>query len=348
MLVMILKMAAMTYPLLGRFGFFLNAPLAVIVDEKSGFRQVSGHLFGFGKNVVNSLSVSPKEIEKQIQNSEYGLSIFTYDDNRYTKNNLEMILSSCAMIGGNISEQRMAVVVFSAGIPYKYEDMFAGHIYIKSVAPLEKNGFNICPELLRNIIEKILDKMDEIKYELEHFFPVEENEFQVLQAAGSILKLILKYENMDNSERKRYGEMLDSTLDMMREKWEGISNQEEFVSDFISHLYAGKGQLFFVQERKQNSGKAIGNLERIVFYDELYYYMQNDLLEKICEPILNGLGINYAKHQLFEGGLLVGKNHSSTFGTVQISLFDERGEKIRKRYFKLLRNMIDQEEDMTF
>ena len=69
-----------------------------------------------------------------------------------------------------------------------------------------------------------------------------------------------------------------------------------------------------------------------------------ELLEKICEPITNGFGINYVKYQLLEGGLLVGKADSSTYETTQIWVYDEYGKEIRKRCYKLCREKIDQED----
>lgn len=350
---MLLKTTTMVYPLLNNFGISLHAPIAVIVDKESGRRQVLEHLLGFEKDIANSLSACPKEIRKQIQNSKYGFSVFTYDEQRYTKanryvaDNLEMVRSLCARIGGDISEQRMAVVLFSPVVPIKYEDIFAGYIHIRNVLLLHGRDSANCPELLKNMINRVLDKEDEIKYEIEHFCPDEDDRFQVLWAAGTVLRVILKYENMGDKERERYGEMINSALDMMRSRWKDTSDPEEFVSDFISRLHAAKGELFSVQNRRQTGSKEIGSLDWMILYDRQYYYISKELLEKICEPITNGFGINYVKYQLFEGGLLVGKADSSTYETKQIWVYDEHGKEIRKRCYKLCREKIDQEEDLT-
>lgn len=347
MSMMLLKTTTMMYPLLNRFGISLYAPVAVIVDEECGLRKVSEHLFGFGKGVVKPLTESPKNIEKQTQNPEYGLSIFRCDRDRYTKDNLETIRSSCAQIGGDISEQKVAVVLFSPCVPRKCEDIFAGYVYIKTAKSLMgKDSFNNL-ELLKNLIEKVLDKMEEIQYDIRFLCPDGEDGFQVFWAAGAVLRVILKYENMDDCERERYRKMINSALDMMRDRWENASDPEEFVSECISRIHDTRDRLFFIQSRKQNKNGAIGSLERIVLYDRGYYYISHDLFEEICEPITNGFGINYVKYQLFEGGLLVGKEDSSTYETKQIWVYDECGKKIRKRYYKLFREMIDQEEDLT-
>lgn len=76
----------------------------------------------------------------------------------------------------------------------------------------------------------------------------------------------------------------------------------------------------------------------------MFSVRSKELLEKICEPITNGFGINYIKYQLFEGGLLVGKADSSTYETKQIWVYDEHGKEIRKRCYKLCREKIDQED----
>lgn len=346
--VMLLGVTAAIYPLLGEFGIYLDAPLAVIVEEESWITEVAKVVLGFAECEVMSLAEKPKKVCKKIEKDEYGITVFRLIDGRHTKDNLETVRSDCAGIRGNISERRLAIVLVQETLSCEYRDDFSGYVYIKGKLPYKNISQEKWRDFLKELIKMILQNANKIRYEIRNLPPVEEDGLRVFYAAYAVILMLLKYENMENGEYKRYTEMLLKNIREIAERWKEIDDPQEYAGEFIRLLDDVADRLFPMEERWHISGEAEKRREKTILYDEKYYYIPHSLFEEICRPITDRRRINYVKRQLCEAGILDSTDVSRMYGTLQVETTNVYGAKIRRRYVRLFRNRVDREVELSF
>lgn len=347
MSMMLLETTTTVYPLLTRFGHSFHAPLAVVVDDESRFGPLTEHLCGFGMASAVSLNSTPKKIEQKLEKPEYGRSVFLFKNGRYIKDNLETVESQCSQVSEKIDDQRMVIVLGLGSNLYKYMGRFAGYIYIKNASCLRKNNSDSCRKFQRFLIEKTIGKMDEIKYDIDHFCQEECDGFQIIWAAGALLKVILKYEIPDRMELARYEERINSALDMMYERWQDPEDPEEYISHLLRLMDEAEAWLPPMKEWKYTGSVMEEELEKVVFYDKRYYYISTDLFGKIWRPLLGQMSINHVKDMLCEAGVLDRTDASRTYNTAQKQIAGAHGAKKRKRFIMLVREKLDGERELS-
>lgn len=349
MTVILLGITAAMYPLLGEEGIYLDAPLAVIVEEESQIMGIAKIVSGFAEMEVLSLNDKPKKVKTKIEHVEYGIAIFNFIEGRYTKDNLEIICSDCANIEANINNRKLVVVLAEGGISYEHRENFSGYLYIKAKLPLTGISQEENTRFLKKLIKMILENEKVIRYEIGKIPPIEEDGLAVFYAACVVLLVLLEFEKIGDDGYKKYMEIFLRIFGEIKDSWQQTDDPEEYAEFFFRLLDEAVGWLPPMEERGHISGETAKKWEQIPLYDEKYYYISQSLFEEICRPFTSQVSIKHVKRQLAAAGVLAADMGGlRIYGTAQVETTNVYGARIRKRYVRLCRNKVDKEGELSF
>lgn len=346
MVVLILQVARVVYPMLASRGIALEAPIAILVQDKLQLRSIMEILNIFGEPKVKSLTVPPKEFVRSISQDNYGLVLIKFAEGRYTDENLQAIVDKCAE-SDNDQMPVLFAVLSVGGITGSYADYFSGFIYLQSKEYFEIT--DVGELVIRHVISMIVDTQSYQQYQIQNYLGIiEESELAIFLIAAEYLKDFIRIQHYNRYETDDLERKIDSALESISSEWSCPDNLGNYVEAFRKLLVDATAWLPpHICETTALEGIDIERIDQTIFYDDKYYYIKHSDFCDICKPLTYQISINYLKAQLVAAGVLSSEGGNRNYRTIVIDLVTVYGYIIKKRMIKVRRSCIDRDGEPT-
>lgn len=338
---LLLLLLTTTYPLLAELGFKILSPVCVLVESERIMLKLAEIITGFAETHMLTLSEQPGKVEEYLRSSRYGILLFRFAAGRYTRQNMEAILSDCQSLGRPINEETIKVIVSMGSIPKDYADLVEGVIFIKS----NEKGINIgkaqVKEFLYPWIKFCLGHIPEIK-KAGRKWSLHNQSGCCLQLTAEILLCFLQTEDhLSEDEEQRLTLELQAHMKQIEEEWQNAEEPEAYAKAFQRELYASSKLFLKALDREHLEGNDIPDIEESLLFDERFYYLKNDKFEELCKTLNENVGFSYVKCQLANAGVIVCGGGDRKYFTQQTELVTVYGGIIQRRLVKIYRSKID-------
>lgn len=323
------------YPLVAEWGFTLSAPVAVVVADEEDLVLFQN------KNPVEVIPISnpPGSVTRYLKCAEYNVRTFKYSAGRYAKENLQQIQEFSNHVVTDISAQTLFVILH-VGFVQKPE-MYAGILYLNSTLKKLKQGKHMAALFSRErFIRFLIENEDLLMQEVTTGCSgnLDQNE-KVLNAILCVLENYWK--RMFSTEAKeRILPCFHRVAEKMKKLWLPVASAETYVTAFVKAAYEITDVLQCVP-RTEVPPELEQNLDQMILFDDLAYYVPINYLDKICERLSNGEGTAFIKGQLCEAGLLEREGRGRTYYTKMTEILIGN-HVVRRRYAKIRREKMDQ------
>lgn len=311
-ILLVLKLLALCYPVLQSWGFSIEIPIVVILQNGS-FTDCVRQFAIFQECVITSLDAKGRLYE--CMRKVFSEPILVHYDNTFKAQTMIQRLDTIVKAGyiGSKKALGLPIIVAEDMIP---KDVLSDAFYIYYDASIES-------DLSYNLIKPDVFNLPVIKQIMETRASALYGNQKALVAAACFA-----YSQCKNDSDVEY---LVNIVDSLTEKNNQMTDFAGIAEIFISGLYDWRAKIRQgdVLCELPNVPHSIENeLDKYIFYDSRFVYLSNNLFQEIVAPFKNLWGINTLKKALSEDGLLVcgtGKTYMS-----KMNIWSERG--IPKRY----------------
>ncbi len=346
MRMLILAGMVMIYPVLANNGIKMHGPLALCADREDAFSDLL-RILGWGKEVETLLiSEPPKKLEKAISESRQGRVILSYANGRYTAENLEMICNQMLRKGGDVSLEKICVVLFY-GMPVKAE-IFAGVTYVKEISEDRDGQIEKIQKFLKELIQFLIKNENLVVTEINEKLMEKRigGETEVLWAAIFALEASA-LRSMTESAVIPFRKSLFELGEKMEEDWFSVGDPEIYAKAFCRCLYHCQKKLPKMLCRERVMGSEVQYLKEAAFFDDDFYYFPVNVIEEICQKIAPGESQLYVKSQLAEAALLVCEGQLTKHYTKMTGIITVYGKVFRIRRVKIRRKKMENSQELT-
>lgn len=321
------------YPLVAEWGFILPSPVAVVVADEEDLVLFQN------KNPVEVIPTSnpPGSVTRYLKCAEYNVRIFRYSAGRYTKENLQQIQEFSNHVVTDISKQTLFVILH-VGLVQKPE-MYAGILYLNKKKL--KRGKHMDALFRRErFIRFLIENEDLLMQEVTTGCSgnLDQNE-KVLDAILCVLENYWK-RMFSTEDQEKILPCFHRVAEKMKKLWLPVTSAETYVTAFVKAAYEITDVLPCVPRTEAPPGQE-QNLDQMILFDDLAYYVPINYLDKICEQLSNGEGTAFIKGQLCEAGLLEREGRGRTYYTKMTEILIGN-RVVRRRYAKIRREKMDQ------
>lgn len=321
-------------------GLELDAVLVVVADDSRTANRFKKKLRDANAVVINKLN------QRKIRPYNFQAGLYLY--RKYDKE--EDVLDF-------INQEDFLPVVLAVGI---VPEFLLSQCYVFHLDQTNFNGefleesFHLFREFVIeniNLVQKEINELETSKVLQSYkrnteFFLL----FKILIAVGVVWKSFLRKYNTEITMESWY-------VDYIRLTEEAVANFERFeagydVSDTvvrIIHAYIRKESELCFADIKEVTGHVEEALDygKAILSDSDFYYIQEALLKKICQPILSGISIVQLKKELAENGILVCNNTNGNYTVKKIFYNTETGTKKRCRFLKIKKEDLETDEGFS-
>lgn len=352
-IIIIVKTAMITYPVLQFYGFFFANPIAIIVDKMNILRMLIWELGGCVLDGISS-AITNSELKKEVKNRQFEMLPILYRKSPNTNRNVQFL--SDMLFSGNMSTnfQKAVIIAFCGEIPIGCRGYIAGKIRFKTdgvcttqnALPSAEDFYHylvkfVCTQI--NVIElkfKELNENEEDKNELSYYPGME-----VFYAAEKILETILKLESFSIEEKKELKCLFLNALDKMKKEWNLEKPEQEWADTFRELMFEKAEEIPDILERDKITGtqmKLIDQIDQYTVFDEEFYYISEKLFAEICVPISQTISLDKLKELLASAEVLKGQGKSRQYWTVKVTMTSVYGNILTKRMIRLVRKKVDE------
>ena len=333
MQVVILQAMMLSYPVVAEMGYCLLNPVAVVVSDE----QDLAFLQKLSLAELLPLTNTPSSVAQYLENREYNLRSFQYGVGRYTKENLQKIETFATHIATDISEQILVLIVHIGLLTNP--SIYGGIFYLDKLktsnqGKQQNTRFN-GKRFVQFMIEHEAVLREEILFKLNE--ELDQNE-KVLEAILCVLENYWK-RMFSTEDQEKILPCFHRVAEKMKKLWLPVSNAETYVTAFVKVAYEITDVLPCVPRTEAPPGQE-QNLDQMILFDDLAYYVPINYLDKICEQLSNGEGTAFIKGQLCEAGLLEREGRGRTYYTKMTEILIGN-RVVRRRYAKLRREKMD-------
>lgn len=352
-IVIIVKTAMITYPVLQFYGFFFTNPIAIIVDKMNILRMLIWELGGCVLDGISS-AITNSELKKEVKNRQFEMLPILYRKSPNANKNIQF-LSDMLFSGNMLTDfQKAVIIAFCGEIPIECRGYIAGKIRFKTdgvcttqnALPSAEEFYyclvkHVCTQA--NLVElkfKELNENEEDKNGLSHYPGME-----VFYAAEKILETIAELESFSVEEKRELKCSFLNALDKMKKEWNLENPEQEWADTFRELMFEKSEEISDILERDKITGtqmKLIDQIDQYPVFDEEFYYISEELFAEICVPISQTISLDKLKELLASAEMLKGEGKSRQYWTVKVKMISVYGEIPNKRMIRLVRKKVDE------
>lgn len=349
-IIIIVKTAIITYPVLQFYGFYFANPIAIIVDKISTLRMLIGELGGCTLDGISS-AITNSELKKEVKNSKFEMLPILYRKSPNSNKNIQFLSDMLFSVNISTNFQKAVVIAFCGEIPIECREYIAGKICFKigdictskNVLPSAEKFYHylvkhVCTQ--SNLIElefKELDENEEAKNSFSHYPGME-----VFYAAEKILETILELESSSAEEKRELKCLFLNALDKMRKEWNLENPEQEWADTFRELMFEKAEEIPDILERDKITGEQMKLIDQSPVFDEEFYYISEELFAEVCVPISQTISLCKLKELLANAEVLKGEGKSRQYWTVKVKMTSVYGNMPNKRMIRLVRKKVDE------
>lgn len=343
--VLLLQTATLLYSLCVASGMARNGLILLHCKNESQAKQVAKELMPFSDRIPEDLSVTPKEMNRIIEKSDYNTIVFFFRESRYTRENLEQ-LRKAAYWG----EDPVLIYVITIGnIVREYAECFSGEIYLydnDDESYYDANQSDLLDEqIIREQISCAADQKNMIEQWVKEIG--REKAGCMFQVSQRFLFLFCASKGAEKQFFLDLDGALQKTVETIEEEWEGEKELDAIANLFCRAVQNAAEWLPGIVNLNAVDPEHWDNVADMVWYDKGYYYLSEYMFRDICKVIKGCTSSCRMKNYLADKNILIMEGRSRTYGTVKVSAFNSYGERKSERRVKLRRASIDLISDMT-
>lgn len=346
--IFILKLIVLLHPVFSWLRTGWERPLIISVPDENILKEVVAVIKGYGIPPVKSLAITPKELKDTIKSVEYNLAVFRYSQNRYTVENLQILVDSMEEISDEESLNILSLIFVIGAIPTELFSYCSGCIYIKD--NMRPAFVNYSEEWVRPFIEYVTGlSFDGVTCAMKNETYSYSNEYVILKYILRIWEMYLGSSSVKEADVRSQCETLKKTIMRICSEWNAVSNDDVYLEVFRRFLFE------YIEKTgniKCVPCNRVDNLfdpkaGRTICFNEKFYHFPTQLFEALIRYVEKKTGLSNAKGGLVRSGLLCYEGQKRTYYTPKVDLITASGEVISPRMFKLDRVKLDVEGELT-
>lgn len=330
----VLRSLGVNYPILKEYGLGLSKLLLVIVGE--GQTPKAKALLSDSDVPSVDEFMSVREVKKVFMDANSTFIIYPYAISRKSQDFLSLleIIARTGEIAG-IKINALPLVI-SEGIPLGYDLQRSFTVFFEGdLADVDIDLDEVVP---------FDEELTVVEDKLRSFLPnATSPDEKTLLAAACFL-----YPNMARAGRQEQFEQILLEAKNLVARNEENRDTDGLEEAFIRTLYSWQEENNFCEvfELPYLEMQVVEQMEEVMLFDGTYVYMKDELLKKICEPLLDIFSIDIVKQELVRVGILC-PSANNTY-TVKVGFYNLAGGYERVRMLRFVADKLKYPGEMDF
>lgn len=352
--IVLLKVAALIYPLLNEVGIKILQPLALVVDNDMQLNQVYDELAGFSKEIPVPLSLGRKELQKRYENNEFETFRTKYTGGRKCEENMSFLISLCHL---EHAERCITLIGFCGGIEPRSLENMEGVIYLEEFSEVQANGESKQVEFTKSVIEFVETNQGVIFYRIRERLmeacQIEANEqkavHKLFRCAECVIEFMAEETITSQDERIKMNYFCEYAMQDILNNLDCLYVQDGiWKQKFIEVLHKSVLQIPRIINRERIDSCDLDEVGKLPMYDEKYYYLPETLLKEICQTWLTWINFSRLRILLANEGIILTEGKSRKYYTLKTPVITVYGAVKYVRMVKIPRSEIDAFGELTW